>query len=452
MQSHWFNPAPRIGFAWDPRGNGKTAIRGGYGIFYEHTNGNEGNTESLENSPPLATVVQKVNIQSYANVNAGGGAAAQLPLGVVAIPTKVQWPYMQQWHFDVQQEVAHNTVATISYVGSKGTHLTRESNLNQIFPTPLSQNPYKPGEAINANGHNDCATGQTPSGVPITGQALINLGVASCGANPNFFRPFLGYGTITHLEDAASSNYHALQTSMRRNVGQLTISAAYSYSHSIDDSSDRGDGTFVNAYNFAANRGSSNFDQRHVFDFSYIWDIPLFKSPGLANKLLGGWQYSGIVSVSSGTPFSPTFNVDNAGVANGVAGAGARPDLVGDPHAGPFPPPNVGLGAQVFYNANAFAPPRGLTFGDVGRNILRNPRRTNFDMALFKHFAIKESLAFEFRAEAFNVFNHAEWRPMFGGGGAAGGDTNNVFGNPGFLQVTSTHLPRILQLGAKLIF
>src|SRR5258707_3481569 len=102
---------------------------------------------------------------------------------------------------------------------------------------------------------------------------------------------------------------------MRRNLRQLTISAAYSYSHSIDDSSDRGDGTFVNAYNFAANRASSNFDQRHVFNFSYIWDIPLFKSPGLANKLLGGWGNSGVVTVSSGTPFTPTFTVTNAGWA-----------------------------------------------------------------------------------------------------------------------------------------
>jgi len=102
MQSHWFNPAPRIGFAWDPKGDGKWAIRGGYGVFFEHTNGNEGNTESLENSPPLANVVQKVQILGYANIAASGGGAAQLPLGVVSIPTKVLWPYMQQWHLDVQ--------------------------------------------------------------------------------------------------------------------------------------------------------------------------------------------------------------------------------------------------------------------------------------------------------------------------------------------------------------
>ena len=467
MTSHWFNPAPRIGFAWDPRGNGKTAIRGGYGIFFEHTNGNEGNTESLENSPPLANVVQKVHIQGYANIGSSGGGAAQLPLGVVAIPTKVQWPYMQQWHLDIQHEVVRNTVATVSYVGSKGTHLTRESNYNQLFPLAASQNPYLVNNeiiAVDPNGgiSPDCGTqfdpatgvptqAMTQSGVPITGQAAINLGIAACGTNPNYFRPFAGYGTITHLEDKSSSIYHALQTSVRRSVGQLTISAAYTYSHSIDDSSDRGDSTFVNAYNFAANRGSSNFDQRHVFNFSYIWDLPFFRGSGLTNKLLGGWQFSGIASVGSGTPFNPVFNNDNAGVANGVAGAGARPDIAGNPRSGPFPSPDPGF-ARVFYNPAAFASPIGLTFGDSGRNILTNPRRTNFDMALFKHFPIHESVAFEFRAEAFNVFNHTEWNNIQGGGGAAPGDGNNTLGNPGFLQVGSTHLPRILQLGAKILF
>jgi hypothetical protein len=466
MTSHWFNPAPRIGFAWDPKGDGKTAIRGGYGVFFEHTNGNEGNSESLENSPPLANVVQKVQIIGYANIASSGGGAAQLPLGVVAVPTKVQWPYMQQWHLDVQREVAHNTIATISYVGSKGTHLTRESNYNQLVPISASQNPYlvnKEVITVDPNGGNspDCGStfdgngvplaAMTQGGVPITGQAAVALGIAACGTNPNIFRPFPGYGTITHLEDRASSIYHAMQTSVRRSVGQLTISGAYTYSHSIDDSSDRGDATFVNAYNFAANRGSSNFDQRHVFNFSYIWDLPFFRSPGLTNKLLGGWQFSGIASIGSGTPFNPFFNTDNAGVANGVAGAGARPDQVGDPRSGPFPAPDPGF-ARTFYNTNAFTAPIGLPFGNVGRNILKNPRRTNFDMALFKHFAIRESLAFEFRAEAFNVFNHTEWNNIYGGGGSASGDNNNTLGNPGFLQVSSTHLPRILQLGAKFIF
>jgi len=459
MKGHIFNPAPRIGFAWDPRGNGQWAIRGGYGMFYEHTSGNEGNTESLENSPPLANVVQKLQIPGYANINSGAGSP-QLPLGVVAIPTKVQWPYMQQWHLDVQHDLAHNTVATVSYVGSKGTHLTRETNYNQLFPF-TGTNPYNPGEPIVTDAtspsfNTDCTNPASPvvNGVALTGAAAINVGVAACGVATAPLRPFLGYSTITHLEDAASSTYHALQASIRRDVGQLTLSAAYTYAHSIDDSSDRSDSTFVNAYDPAANRASSNFDQRHTFTFSYVWDIPLFRGTDLKGKLLGGWQYSGIASISSGTPFSPVFNTDNAGVANGVAGAGSRPDVVGDPRGGPFPAPDSGF-AKVFYNPAAYVAPRGLTFGTAGRNSLINPRRTNFDMALFKHFAIHESMALEFRAEAYNVFNHTEWLGIAGGAGSAAnatGSGDNVLGNPGFLQVSGAHNPRILQLALKFIF
>ncbi len=467
MKGHLFNPAPRIGFAYDPRGNGKTAIRGGYGIFFEHANGNEGNTESLENSPPLANAAQRNNIPSYAG---GGQAQAQFPLSVVAIPTKAVWPYVQQWHLDVQHEVVRNTVATVSYVGSKGTHLNRQTDLNQLRPVPLSQNPYQPGETYGAN---DCGTvqgtdqfgvpidGFTPSGVtiPYGGPGFlspaVNVGIAACGANPDPFRPFPGYGDIAHLEYKASSIYHAFQTSVRRSVGSLQLSFAYTWSHSIDDSSDRFDGSFVDSYNPRSNRASSNFDQRHILNFSYVWDLPFFKSPGLANKALGGWQFSGITSFQTGTPFSVIVSTDNAGVANGI-GSAARADKVGDPNTGVAQLPGE-LGPQI-YNPNAYALPRGLTFGDSGRNGLNNTHWTNFDMALFKHFKITESMGFEFRAEAFNVFNHTQWLPIAGDSGSAAsnlGETNNTFSQDpttGFLQVTGAHNPRILQLGAKFLF
>ncbi len=449
MKPHWFNPAPRIGFAWDPLGNGKWAVRGGYGIFFEHTNGNEANTESLENSPPLATAPVQLQIVGYSNIgSAGGTASPQFPLGVVSIPTKVTWPYMQQWHLDVQHDVARNTVATVSYVGSKGTHLTRQSDLNQLYPVPNSANPYLVNHE--AMGPNDCTNGTTPSGVPITGQALVNTCVALGNTNPDPIRPYPGYGTITHLELESSSIYHALQTSLRRNVGQLTISAAYTWSHSIDDSSDRGDASLVNSYNFAMNRASSNFDQRHIFNFSYVWDDPFFKGKGLRNLALGGWEYSGIVTISSGTPFSVTNPTDNAGVADGV-GSGSRADLVGDPNTGFTRTPTTDLG-PLWYNPNAFAVPVGLTFGDSGRNLLRNPRRTNFDMALFKHFPVRESMSFEFRAEAFNVFNHTEWGNIAGDGGSAGGAGNNSLGSASLLYISSVHNPRILQLALKFLF
>jgi len=449
MQPHLFNPAPRLGFAWDPLGNGKWAIRGGYGIFFEHTNGNEANTESLENSPPLATTVAQLQIQGYTSIGSSGGQTSpQFPLSVTSIPNKVTWPYMQQWHLDVQHDIAHNTVATISYVGSKGTHLTRQSDLNQLFPVPASQNPYLVhGETIGAN---DCANGTTPDGVPITGQALVNTCVSLGVTNPDPIRPYPGYGTITHLELQSSSIYHALQTSVRRSVGQLTLSGAYTYSHSIDDSSDRGDASLVNAYNFASNRASSNFDQRHIFSASYVWDIPVFRGAGWRHSLLGGWEYSGIVGISSGTPFSVVNPTDNAGVAAGV-GSGSRADIVGDPNTGFSRTPAQGFG-PLWYNPNAFAVPVGLTFGDSGRNILRNPRRTNFDMALFKHFQVRESMAFEFRAEAFNVFNHTEWGGIAGDGGSAGGVGNNTINQNSTFYVGSVHNARILQLALKFIF
>ncbi len=467
MPGHMFNPAPRIGFAWDPFGNGKWAIRGGYGIFFEHTNGNEGNTESLENSPPLANTVSQSDISGYTNIG-GSVAGVQFPLGVVSIPYKqVTWPYMQQWHFDVQHDLGRGTVATVSYVGSKGTHLTRQSDLNQLYPTPASQNPYVAGETF---GTNDCNTpdgfgipqaGTTPSGavIPYSVNAsglpqgpAVNVGVSACGALADPLRPYPGYGTITHLELESSSSYNALQSSVRRTVGQLNLSAAYTWSHSIDDSSDRGDGSLVNAYNFAANRASSNFDQRQIFNFSYIWDLPFFRGAGLRHTLLGGWQYSGILGISTGTPFSVTNPTDSAGVAAGV-GSGSRADLVGNPNTGFSRTSSAGTG-PLWYNPAAFAVPTALTFGDSGRNSLRNPRRTNFDMALFKHFAIKESLAFEFRAEAYNVFNHTEWGSIAGDSGSAagGGAQNNSLGAGQFLYITTVHNARILQLALKFIF
>jgi hypothetical protein len=517
-KGHLFNPAPRIGFAWDPWGNGKTAIRAGYGVFFEHTNGNEAVATALEGSPPLVQNPAQQSIATIFNADdtiqtsgyslVGTSLGGQFPQSIVSIPTKQVWPYVQQWHFDVQHELPHHIVTTISYVGSKGTHLGQRYDLNQIQPTPASANPYKPGEIMNGGTmidpitmttvkvHDDCGTGMTPSGVTIPGYNPdqvaadqtpgtpgVNMYVA-CGNDPDFFRPYLGYSDVRAQRNTASSIYHGLQFSGRKTVGALQLSASYTYSHSIDDASSAGDSSFVNSYALFLNRASSNFDQRHVFTMSYIYDLPFFKGSGMTHTLLGGWQWSGITAIQTGTPFSLTnagdgiaTPGDNAGVANGT-GTGSRPDLIGDPNARIAGSGAGELGGNLFgplnFNPSAFRAPQGLTFGDEGRNILRNPRQTNFDMAIYKHFPIREAMSFEFRAEAFNVFNHTEFGYIGGDAGSAGNNSgissfsnaagcydlgangatlnNSTCLSGGLLRPAAAHNPRILQLALKFIF
>jgi hypothetical protein len=457
VKGHLFNPAPRIGFAYDPTGNGRTAIRAGYGIFWEHANGNEANTESLQGSPPLVLTANQINIVGYTSI---GRQGLFFPLSVTSIPNQAVWPYVQQWHVDVQRQIPKNTVAMISYVGSKGTHLGLQRDLNQVHATPLSLNPYKPGEPIGGldNSHDDCGTMTTPSGVSVVGEAALHLAIA-CGADPSPFRPFLGFASIASLEEAASSTYHALQVSLRRSVGGLQFSVAYTYSHSIDNSSDRSDSNFVDSYNLHSNRASSNFDQRHILNMGYVYDVPFPRSTGFANKFFAGWQLSGITSFQTGTPFSVTNNAnfsDNAGVANG-GGSGSYADLIGDPESQPSVRLVEGVPGPLLFNPGAYAAPRGLTFGNSGRNSLRNPRRTNFNVAMLKHFPVSEAKSFEFRTEAFNLFNHTQWAGINSALNCYAGPTNFA-GDPSciaasnFLHPDSAHSSRILQFGLKFIF
>jgi hypothetical protein len=478
MQGHLFNPAPRIGFAWDPWGNGKTAVRGGYGIYFEHTNGNEANTESLEGSPPGVLTATQPNISAYNMIGGGSGTVLAFPLGVTAIPTRVIWPYMQQWNLSVEHEVFRNTVASVAYVGSKGTHLNLHRDLNQIAPLPASLNPFHPGEPLitatsagpNQTANTNCNVFPiTVNGNPVTGQASNNLQVA-CGNDPDPFRPFLGFGDITLLENEANSTYNSLQASLRRTVGPLILSANYTYSHSIDDASDRFDNSFVNSYNVQSLRANSLTDQRHVFNLSYVYDFPVFNhSEGLSRTLLGGWEISGIATIQTGTPYSIFNGVfsDSAGVGNGL-GVGSFPTVVGSVNGTPPPiPANSGNAiGPLFANPSAFAAPQGLTFGNAGRDIAFNPRRTNFDMGLFKHFPIREQMAFEFRAEAFNVFNHPQLSVTSALAQGNGGNNtvtcyngaNNSAGDPfclggnSFLHPTQAHRGRTLQLALKFLF
>jgi hypothetical protein len=516
MHGHLFNPAPRIGIAWDPKGDGKTSIRAGYGIFFEHGTGDEANTGSLEGSSPLVLDMTQNFPSSWSCIGGGSSVSSQLncgnfgafPLSVTAIPKKAVWPYVQQWSLSVQRELPKNMVATFAYVGSKGTHLTTELEVNQLAPLANSLNPFGPHEPLIGTlniGLGDCGAFNGGSffllnntSVTAAQPAFVNLEASCYGLvqpnvpgtqpppDPNALRQFApSLGRIFSLQNVANSGYNAFQTTLRRVAGPLTLGVSYTYSHSLDDSSDRSDATFVNSFDLRANRASSNFDQRHLLNISYVYALDRLADklrywfsdegyeslePGAApqvampispsrtsHALLDNWELSGITVYQSGTPFSvinggsntQISTLDNAGVANG-AGAGSYADVIGDPYATPpFGGKNPQSIGPLLLNPAAFVAPRGLTFGNSGRNFLNNPGRLNFDLALLKHFKLTESSRLELRMEVFNIFNHTQFRIYDPNLGNTANNTISCYG-PGAYTAFSRNGQEVLSSSSNL--
>lgn len=536
MKGHLFNPAPRVGFAWDPKGDGKMSIRGGYGIFFEHGTGNEANTGSLEASSPLVLSMTQplpLNYPCVGNVGYGPTfngsnnpctldqshpappAGSIYPLDVTGIPTRAVWPYAQQWSFGIQRELPGDMVVNAAYVGSKGTHLTVERQLNQLAPLPANQNPFGPNEPLTladcnvspVAGAGHPGDGTVPfllqSGTIVTPQnpAYVHLQAACTSPfipNVNSLpRPYPGLGRILSLEDVADSSYHAFQFTLRRARGPLTAGLSYTYSHSLDNASDRSDPVLVDSYNLRGNWASSNFDERHLLNFSYLYQIPNFArwfwesaveaeshdSPVPASSccskvldgIFGGWEVSGVTLYQSGTPFTVINSAgntgisltDNAGVSSGLGIAASYPDVV---HGLAKPTSGLPSVGPLLDNAAEFVAPRGLTFGDAGRNFLNNPSRLNFDLALLKHFKVSEGSDLQFRAEFFNIFNHTQFRVYdLDNPGSSGNNVVSCYAGPvysagfqgsgancvtgaSFLHPLDAHRPRTIQFGLKWSF
>ena len=404
--------APAFGFAWDPFKDGKTAVRGGYAISYDTTA--FGNAErNVFNNPPL---VNSINIPNARldNPAAGMPSVSAAPLTLNGIPFESNTPYVQQFSLDVQREIFKGMIVDVGYFGSKGTHLLGIVDLNLVQPgLAFSSGVFGPNEVI--------TTGNTP--------------------RLNVLRPFQGYVAINAPQTIFNSNYHSLQMAMeKRFVGDSLIRVSYTYSHNLtDNQSDRSTAP-QNPFNIAGDYGPTQFDRRQIFTVNYVYELPFFRNQkGLRERLLGGWQFSGITTYASGTPLTPsTSGVDPGGLGFlGPSASGPRPDMVSDPNDGA--PRTI----EQWFNTNAFAEvPRGVIRpGNAPRGAVLGPGFGRWDLALSKAIKINEDIRVQFRGEMFNMFNHTN--PL----NVNVTRTNQLYG-----QVTSTRDPRLVQLGLKLNF
>lgn len=429
------NFAPRLGIAWSLGPKSLTVVRAGYGIFYDTVLGQiPGNV--LLNPPAMPDYFNIAPTISWPNSFAPSG----FPV-ITITPGHFPTPYSQAWNLDVQRQLPADMLFEIGYVGSTGTHLPRFRQIDQAYITQAQINALTP----------DVITRMELMGIPApVAQFLASQGPA---AIPSIARvPYFGYPQIFQAENSVSSSYHALQTKLDKRVGHgLSFGAAYTFAKSIDGASVfYGSGANATTifpqdnYNTRAEKGLSDFDIRHRFVANYVYQIPSFRHlvSGVPHAIAEGWQTTGIVTLQTGQPFSVLTGQSLSGTGLG----NDRPDLVGNPNAGPHT-------VNQWFNASAFTLNQPLTFGNAGRNIITGPPFKNFDFALIKDTRVAEAANIEFRAEFFNVFNHPnlalpaniESAPNFG----AISQTPDVAQNNVGLGSGG---PRLIQFGLKFSF
>ncbi len=406
---------PRFGFAYDLFGDGKTAIRGGFGVT-KQTIPSAGNyLGGLHSNPPLQFNPQVFygSFDTFLN-----SATVLFPGGVLSHARDGKTPSVYNYSLSVQRDVGWSTVAEIAYVGNLGRHLIMQRNLNTIpygarF-LPQNADPTNPSRAL----------------------------------ADNFLRPFPGYGDITYVENSGSSNYNALQASVNRRFSRgLQFGVAYTWSKTMDyGSSDRSTLPMYRPYRVWS-YGEASFDQTHVLVFNYTWDLPkasrAWNNP-FSRAALDNWQLSGVTAFVSGTPLSiGVSTTDNADIAGG--GDGVRPNLIARAQ--------LSRGERSFdrwFNTAAFARPAQGDFGNAPKVVARGPGSNNWDLSLFKNIPVRsERRYFQFRWEIYNLFNHTQFQSVDTGArfDPQGNQVNTRFG-----QVTATRPPRVMQFALSFKF
>lgn len=374
--------APRFGFAYSI--TDKMIVRGGFGMFYNRPEGNV--TFSQVNIPPILQISEFDN----ANLNniTAGSPATQSPIGgISAIAPNLKNAYVEQFSLGVQRELPWNLFLETSYVGSLGRHLLREPNINYPDLAQVAANP---------------------------------------SYSTNYFVPYPGYTSVQQYLSDSTSNYHSLQVYLSKRAGNITFTAAYTWSKALGDASGEGDNS-ENYTNRHFNYGPLSYDRRHAFSGSFVWAMPLLRDQkAIVRQIAGGWQTSGVIRLQSG----PYLTV------NGNTPTGTRrADYLG----GAVYPDSQNINNWV--NKSAFAASPTGRWGNAGINTVLGPGLQSYDISLAKNFPLTERVTMRFQGDFFNLFNIANFTGL-----------NTTITSSAFGTIASAYPARNVQLALKLTF
>ncbi len=393
---------PRVGLAYDVFGDGKMALRGGFGMFNERLRQNNFNFGAGSSFPNVSNVYAINGNVSTINVGAitGQNPAVQAP-NMTVWPRNNTMPSIYSWYFGVQRALPASFTLDVSYSGNHSVHLMDQRQLNALA-----------------------------------------AGTTFGSANPLTVAPYLGWGSLNSVETNGYSRYDGLLVRLsRRFIHGLTGNVNYTYSKAMDTNDNDSD-QINNPFNIAQNYAVAGYDQTHVFSTDWVYDIPAvhaFDRPVL-RTVLNGWELTGIFRAQSGMPFSVMSN----GNIYGWNAGSQYVDVVGDPYAG--------ANSSQWLNQQAFVRPPDGQYGTAGRNAFRLPAVQNLDASLIKNFNFTETMKLVYRFEVFNVLNHPEiWGVNYNFSGDNPGShissTNNTFG-----QVNAWRDPRVIQMALRFQF
>ena len=418
---------PRLGFAYDVFGDGKTSVRGGVGVFYDRFNDDQ--VLQLVELPPNV-ITATANFTTIKDLLATPLSVS--PTGVFGIQRDYDPPTVYNFSLGVQRDIGFNTVLDVAYVGSLARHLLHRRSINSV--------PYG-GRFLPSSADLTLAAPATGDRQPLP---------------DNFLRPYKGYGDINYIEFASNSNYHALQVSAnRRFSSSLSFGLAYTWSKAMDLVDGNGNNINPVINPRVRNYGKAGFDRTHNLTINYIYKLPgLSKRLGdnaVTRQVFDGWEVSGITTFLSGSPLGIGYNLVQGTDIVGASGGGidSRVVLIGDPVL-----PKSERTFSRFFNTAAVRPPTRaeLGIGNAAKDLIRGPGTNNWDISLFKNFVFGRDGAFrlQYRLETYNTFNHTQFNGVDTTGRFdlnSGAQINALFGS-----YTGTAPARRIVMGLKLNF